>query len=106
MIKKLIASCILLVLTVSAQAQTIKQAKFSISYSTNRFKSIDLLINDGIFIGLTGDGRIEYIESGTGEVYGLADMELLGLPVAFYDEFDINDIPGRVKSIGGIQIKI
>lgn len=94
----------LLLLAAAAGAQTITHAQFRISNKKKGFRSIDLEINKSILIGINNDGRIDYIESAQGNSYTLRDMERIEIPIKFYDFSDINDLPGKIKSIGDIAI--
>ncbi len=87
-----------------AKAQTITQPRFTISNKTKVFTSSDLVIKNNIYIGIADDGSIAYIESENDDINTPFDLEKLGLPISFYDTYDINDIPGKIKSIGNIKI--
>lgn len=87
-----------------AKSQTITQARFKISNKTKGFTSIDLVINNSIYIGIEDDGSIAYIESEDCDINTPNDLEKLGIGITFYDSFDIHDIPGKLKSIGGIKV--
>lgn len=86
-----------------AKAQTITQARFRISNKTKGFTSIDLVINNTIYVGIEDDGSIAYIESENDDINTPFDLERLGLPITFYGTSDIHDIPGKIKSIGNIK---
>ncbi|MXV51248.1 hypothetical protein GS399_09735 [Pedobacter sp. HMF7647] len=87
-----------------ANAQTITHARFKISNRNDGIQSVELLIDDRFYIGLTGNGGVDYIQLTTRTPLAVEDMDNLGMPLTWYDQSDIHDIPGKIKSIGGIQI--
>lgn len=99
------------------QAQTITSARFRISDRSNGIRSIELVLDNTILVGINEEGRIDYTESVSGNVsdyhahpdydrnYGQETTTIGNLPVRYYDNFDIHDPKGKLKSIGNIQFK-
>lgn len=84
-----------------SHAQTITRARFSLSYRSDNFRFIELELNNRLLVGLNGNGDIIYMTTLDGrDAYNTDSLP----EIAYYDKFDIHDIPGRVKSIGNIKI--
>ena len=102
--KKIIPIAIMLTIFATGNAQTITHARFILSRECNTFSSIDLEINEKYLISISESGRIQYLARKDGSDLFEEDCRELGIPISFFDSSDIHDIPGLIKSIGGIQI--
>ena len=86
------------------RAQSITKARFILSRECDNFRSIELELDDKYLVGISSTGDLEYVETLNGEELFEGDCERQGIPIKYYTNFDIHDIPGRIKSIGNIKI--
>ncbi|HWW38677.1 hypothetical protein [Pedobacter sp.] len=115
--KKALLCALLMCYGFYSQAQTITSARFRISDHSKGIRSIELVLDNTILVGINEEGRIDYTESVSGNVsdyhaspdlernYGQEKTIIGNLPVRYYDNFDIHDPKGKLKSIGNIQFK-
>ncbi|WP_146186633.1 hypothetical protein [Pedobacter sp. HMWF019] len=115
--KKALLCALLMCWGLYSQAQTITSARFRISDHAKGIRSIELLLNNTILVGINEEGRIDYTESISGNIsdyhanpdpernYGQETTTIGNLSVRYYDNFDIHDPKGKLKSIGNIQFK-
>ncbi|WP_276483992.1 hypothetical protein [Paraflavitalea pollutisoli] len=96
-------SLLLLALLASllSQAQSITAARFVLTPRADNFRTIELELNGALLVGLTGHGALQYVTTLEGEPLPAAECATL---IKYYDQFDIHDIPGRVKSVGDVKI--
>jgi hypothetical protein len=115
--KKALLCALLICCGYYTQAQTITSARFRISDRSTGIRSIELILDNTILVGINEEGEIDYTEFVSGKVsdyhatpdlernYGLETTIIGNLPVRYYDNFDIHDPKGKLKSIGNIQFK-
>lgn len=72
-----------------------------LNHRADNFRSIELELDNGLQVGITGNGALLYVTDEYGEDLPPGEYQDL---ISYYDRFDIHDIPGRIKSIGAIKI--
>lgn len=87
--------------TLLSRAQSITQARFILSPRADNFRTIELELNGSLLVGITGHGALQYVTTIDGEPLPAAECATL---IKYYDQFDIHDIPGRIKAIGDVKI--
>lgn len=103
--KKLFLGIIFLLAIGYADAQNITKARFKISGNGEGFRFIELVLDNGIRVGINDCSEIAYIETVQEEHFSDISPDHPLLPIKYYDQFDIHDPRGKIKSIGNILFK-
>jgi hypothetical protein len=88
-----------------AQAQNMTKARFTVSGEGDSFRFIELTLDNGMQVGIDDCREIAYIESTEDEHFADVSADDPKLPIKYYNEFDIHDSRGKIKSIGNIVFK-
>lgn len=99
--KKVFLSVLLLCPVFFLQAQTVTSARFFIDNNRDSFRYIELLLDNDLMVVIDDSGQIESMESTrSGRRNSIEGSEFR---VRYYDQFDMHDPAGKIKSIGNLQ---
>lgn len=99
--KKIFLSVLLLCTVFFSQAQTVTSARFFVDNNRDSFRYIELLLDNDVMVVIDDSGQIESMESGRSG--GRNSIDIPDFRVSYYDQFDMHDPIGKIKSIGNLQ---